>query len=104
MNYILDDNIVKACAGIVGASPESEPYRTAIQQAEQTIGTDFAMNTQAQEAREQLVKSVKMNLVNRKENPFEDLRRRYDLPIGKKRFTEEKKRFCFYLAKNLEMI
>lgn len=102
MNYILDDNIVKACAGIVGASPESEPYRSAILQAEQTIGADFAPG--AQEARKQLVKSVKLNLINRKENPFGDLRRRYALPVGEKQFAQEKKKFCYQLAKNLGMI
>ncbi|HEX3018594.1 MAG TPA: hypothetical protein VHP31_12190 [Caproicibacter sp.] len=102
MNYILDDNIVKACAGIVGASPDTEPYRSAILQAEQTIGADFAQG--AQGSRERLIKSVKLNLVNRKENPFEDLRRRYDLPIGKNGFADEKKKFCYQLAKNLGMI
>lgn len=102
MSYLLDDNIVKACAGIVGASPQTEPYRSAIHQAEQVIGTDFAPG--AQQSRMELIKSVKLNLINRKENPFEDLRRRYMLPVGKKQFTDEKKRFCYELAKNLGMI
>lgn len=102
MNYILSGSIVKACAGIVGASPQAEPYKSAILQAEQVIGTDFA--PEAQEARQELIKSVKLNLVNRKENPFEDLKRRYSLPVGKNRFSVEKKRFCFELAKNLGMI
>ena len=102
MNYILDGNIVKACAGIVGASPPTEPYHSAIQQAEQVIGLDFAPG--AQKSRQELIKSVKLNLVNRKENPFEDLRRRYMLPVGKKQFTTEKRRFCYELAKNLGMI
>ena len=102
MNNVLDDNIVKACAGIVGAAPTAEPYRSAIQKAEQVIGTDFAPN--AQKTRERLILSVKLNLVNRKENPFEDLRRRYMLPVGKRRFTDEKRRFCYELAKGIGII
>ena len=102
MSYILSDNIVKACAGIVGAAPTVEPYRSAIQKAEQVIGTDFAPG--AQEARERLIRSVKLNLVNRKENPFEDLKRRYDLPVGQVRFFAEKKKFCCALAKNIGII
>jgi hypothetical protein len=39
---ILDDNIVKAFAGIVGTSPESEPYRTAIQQPNMTLVISIA--------------------------------------------------------------
>ena len=102
MDYILDDNIVKACAGIVGASPRAEPYKTAILQAERVIGADFAPG--AQKERRELVKAVKLNLSNRKENPFEDLRRRYDLPVCRRRFFCEKQRFCYELAKNLGMI
>ena len=94
--------IWRTCAGIVEAEQIlPAEYRTAITNAEQSIGQTFSPNSQA---RRDLVKAVKLNFVNRKEWPFELLRRRYFLPISYNAFGREKKRFCFALAKELGLL
>ncbi|HCA28893.1 MAG TPA: hypothetical protein DEP23_04635 [Ruminococcaceae bacterium] len=98
----MDKNIVKACAGIVGAKISVEPYASAVAQAESKIGVDFA--PEAEKARKDLVQAVKKNLANRKENPYSALKEKYNLPVGKNYFTKEKKKFCYALAKSLKMI
>lgn len=94
--------IWRTCAGIVEAEQIlPAEYRAAIANAEQAVGKNFSPNSQA---RMDLVEAVKLNFVNRKEWPFELLRRRYFLPISYNAFGREKKRFCFALAKELGLL
>lgn len=89
--------IVKACAGVVEAVTR-EPWCGYVREAEEAIGRNFADDAKAQRTRAALVEAVKRNLVNRKADPFEQLARRYGLPIDAKAFYREKMRFCRRLA------
>lgn len=102
MNYTLDDNIVKACAGIVGADIKKGPYRSAIEEAKKSIGTDFAPG--AQRERKKLVDAIELNLTSRKKNPIAALICTYNIPVTYHQFLDEKHKFCYELAKNLGMI
>lgn len=93
----LPAGIIKACAGIV-ESVAHEPWRSFILEAEKVIGRNYADNPAAQRTRAALVEAVKLNLVNRKDNSYERLARRYSLPIDYKAFHREKIRFCRRLA------
>ena len=95
--------IVQACAGIV-ADCHTEPYLSAIRAAESVIGQDYADTPEAQQNRQYLIRMVKANLTNRKENDRESMNRKYGLMISHNTLHKEKKRFCFQLAKNLKMI
>lgn len=93
----LPPGIIKACAGLV-ESVRREPWRGYIIQAEDAIGRNYADNPSAQRTRANLVEAVKLNLVNRKDNPYERLVRQYGLPVDYKAFHREKIRFCRRLA------
>lgn len=95
--YKLPQGIVKACAGIVEGA-RTEPYLSYVSSAENVIGESYADDEKSQNRRRLLIKAVKLNLVNRHENPYELLARKYDLPLSLSSFKREKQKFCFELA------
>ena len=79
-----------------------ERYTDAIQRAGMSVGTSFALDAEPQ--RQALVTAIKLNVANRKEYSYEMLRRRYSIVVGLTAFKEEKRRFCYELARELEML
>ena len=51
------------------------------------------------ERHEALMEAIIQSLLNRKENPFSLLQRRYDLPVARNKFSEMKNEFCHLLSK-----
>lgn len=96
--YDLPRGVVRACAGLVESCP-NERVAQAIKRAEQVIGVNYSEN--AVKERQELIRAIKLNLINRKIYSYEWLRRAYGLPIGYNQFGEEKKKFCYALAKEL---
>ncbi len=48
-----------------------------------------------------LVRAIEANLVNQKEHPFEEVARRYELPVGSTFFKARKRRYAEQLLKEL---
>lgn len=99
----LKPGIVRACGGLIEAC-NTEPYITAIANAGRVVGQSYGLSDEAQQRREELVKAIKLNLINRKEYPFDLLQRKFDLPISNKTFGIEKIKFCQAMAKELNLI
>ena len=95
--YTLPGGIVKACAGIV-EGVTAEPYRTHIANAGRVVGENYALTESGQKERERLTEAIKLNLINRREYPFEYLARRYNLPVSLATFKREKMKYCYTLA------
>ena len=76
---------------------QAEPYHTYIKKAGEIVGITYATNITAQEERDNLVKAIKYNLINRKEYPFEFLLRKYKLPLSHTTFDKEKRLYSLYL-------
>lgn len=92
-NRPLPKGAEKYCAGLLElykgkAKPEI------IKTAEQQIGQNYADCAAARQNRENLVKIVELNLINRKKYPREWLNRKYEMNICKDELTNEKKKFC----------
>lgn len=103
MQYRLPRGMVRICAGLVEAQQTlPEAYRQAIAQAESRVGTSFSID--AEGTRLMLAEAIKLNLISRKEYPFETLQARYRLPISLSTFRREKFRFCYHLAAALGMV
>lgn len=97
----LPRGVVKACAGIVEGC-HTEVYRAAIEIASRAVGSGY--DRKAEPQRQRLVKAVMENLINRKQNPYSVLQRRYGLCESERQFWREKRRFCYALAESLRMI
>lgn len=98
MAHDLPRGIVRACAGLV-ESCTAEPYTTYISLAESVVGQNYALGEQAQKNRQQLVAAVKFSLTNRRDYPFQQLKRHFGLCVGYNLFGREKKKFCYELAR-----
>lgn len=96
--YILTRGAVKACAGIVESAANIQPYADYIKNAERAVGRTFSPDPAAQAERARLIEAIKLNLINRRENNFELLVRRFSLPVSLSMFKREKYKFCYALA------
>lgn len=96
--YALPSGIVKACSGII-ESAKGQLYVDSIVKAEIAVGKNFADNDQAQAERQNLIKAIKLNLINRHEYSFEYLKRKYNLPVSHSTFKREKMKYCYELAR-----
>ena len=97
-NRSLPRSVIRFCAAVVDCA-ETEPYLTAIERAEKTVGSCYPSH--AVQERETLAKAIRLNLINQKEWPYVRLTALYDLPIHENTFSREKIRFCKILAKEL---
>lgn len=95
--YTLSRGVVKACAGIV-EGVTAEPYITHIANAGRVVGVNYSLDEGAQRERARLIEAIKLNLINRRECPFEYLARRYSLPVSLATFKREKTKYCYTLA------
>ena len=97
-NYILPRGIVRACAGIA-ESVDAEPYASYVAAAAAIIGASYGDSPSAQHKRRQLAEAVRLNLINRREYPYELLVRRFELAVSLSTFKREKYKYCYELAR-----
>ena len=97
----LPGGLMKVCAGVVECANGAR-YHRAMQQAEQTVVQ--ACDDMTEPQRHRLVRAIRYNIINRKRYPVERLCYVHDLPIGKKRFYKERRRYCMALLRELELL
>lgn len=91
--YRLPDGIVRAVSGLVEAA-STEPYRTYIAEASEVVGRRI----DDQSVRADLISAIMLNVINRKEYPFEMLARHYGLPVSHGYFKREKYLYVYRVA------
>lgn len=99
-NYSLPPGVVKVCAGLV-QSASTEPYISAISAAEQSVWANCPVE-QAQE-RYRLIEAIKENLARPRNPKIATLLLKYDLHISESTFRRTKRRFCWTIAKELNL-
>lgn len=78
---------------------ETSKYKTHIETAMNQIGVGlYDKNPKAQASREHLAEAIKLNLINRKQYPYETLQRTYNLPVSLRDFRRERMAFCRRVA------
>ena len=82
----------RACGGII-ESVKNYPYTAYMELAATCVGLDWE-----EKQRKNLAEAIKLNLINRKEYPFDLLQRRYGLPCTKKTFRREARKYVRILA------
>ncbi len=103
--YTLSRSAVRYCAGIVECTYgcpgtfAAELWSGIVARAERVVGSNYGDDPKAQEERARLIEAVKQNLMNRWEHPYEQLARKYELPLSLSSFKREKRKFCYELAK-----
>lgn len=101
--YDLPHGIVRACAGIIEAADVlPERYKKAVAHAEESIGDNFGVDAIA--ARRALVAAVKLSIINQKDWPYDFLEAHYGFAVSRRTFYKEKRKFCWALAKELNLI
>ncbi len=90
-----DTKAIKRFCGAVLEYRDMQPYKTHVKKA----GDDLRDGTMAEEVHRKVVDAIIKNLLHQKENPFDDLQRKYSLPITREEFTARKAKFCLCLAK-----
>ena len=98
--YGLTNGTFLMCIGVLQKERDGELagwYKEKILNAERGIGESWAVAE-----RVKLVQAVKLSFINRRENSFEVLKRKYDLPIEYRQFYREKEKFLLSLAKECE--
>lgn len=86
-HYRPSRGIERACGGIL-ESVHSWPYTEYMELAGSCVGRDWDEKQQ-----KNLCEAIKLNLINRKEYPFEVLQRKYGLPCSQKLFRKESRKF-----------
>ena len=98
-NKRIPPGVMRAVAGILEAV-ETEPYGTIISEATEVIGPDV----QSEKVRARLIIAVRLNIVNRREWPFDRLQRRYSLPCSHSFFKTQKYRYISEIARRCGML
>lgn len=101
----MEAEIKNACKGILQAYEAgllSDRYRQAVRAAQETVGTGYTATAAPERAK--LTRAVTLNLINRRQYPYDKLRALYGLTVGKRKFEEEKAVFCAVLAEKIGMI
>ena len=93
--------MLRICAGIA-ESADTEPYLTATALAEAHVQRACTDLTESQRAG--LAEAVKRNLINRKKFPVDLMCFLYELPVGRRRFALERRRFCWALLTQLGLL
>ena len=91
-SYVPSRGVLRACGGIV-ESVTCSPYSEYMLLAESCLARDWD-----EKERARLVQAIKLNLINRKEYPFELLQRKFDLPCCQKTFRRESRRYVRILS------
>ena len=99
--YTLPPGIVKVCAGLV-QSAETEPYISAVAQAERSIWISCTAEQAAE--RQRLIAAIKENLTKPRNPSIENLLHKHDLHISESTFRRTKRRFCWIIAEELGRI
>ena len=86
-HYRPSRGIERACGGIL-ESVHSWLYTEYMELAGSCVGRDWDEKQQ-----KNLCEAIKLNLINRKEYPFEVLQRKYGLPCSQKLFRKESRKF-----------
>ena len=98
--YNLPKGLVRICSGLLESEEQLTPScRKAIYIAEHSVGENYSSSANAE--RKKLISAVKLSLINRKIWSYENLCRKYGLPISYNNFTNEKKKFCVSLINEL---
>lgn len=95
----LPRGIIRAVAGIV-ESAGTEPFRSAVSEASEVIGADIS----SEQVRLHMIKAVQLNLINRREWPFERLQQRYGLPCEISYFKRQKYNYITEVAARCGLI
>lgn len=90
-----DSKAIKRFCGAVLEYRDMQPYKTHIKKA----GDDLRDGTMTEELHQKTVDAIIKNLLHQKENPFDELQRKYKLPITREEFTARKIKFCLSLAR-----
>ncbi len=85
----LPRGVVRACSGVL-ESVDAEPYATYARAAEDAIS---CVRGGSERQRAMLADAIRLNLINRKEYPYEVLARRFGLPVSCSTFKREKMRY-----------
>lgn len=99
--YTLPRGIVKACAGLVQAAADVEPYKSAIENAEAKIWPSAPAEQQAE--RQRLLVAIKRNLTSPRSPKIDALIAEYGLHISAPTFKRYKRRFCWEFAAALHL-
>lgn len=94
MKYQISAAAVRFVAGVVECGGGISPFREAIAEADDQVGEKI----QCEQVRQRLILSIHLNLINRKQYPFDLLQRKFDLPISISTFEREKFKFCYNIA------
>lgn len=97
----LPGGVVRLCAGVVECA-RGAPYLEAMERAGQIVCNACDDLTEPQARR--LVRALRHNLVNRKRYPVQQLLYSHDLPIARRRFYQERRRYCMALLQELGML
>jgi len=91
----------KLCIGIVESAAQ-EPFASAVSMAGLRVFRACSDMTPGQ--RQAMAAAIGLNLLNRKRFPADRLLYQYDLPVGKKRFYRERRRYCLALLGHLGLL
>lgn len=86
--------MIRRFCGAILECREKEPYKSYIKKALEWTGQEIDNDQQ----REALSEAIVLNVLNYKEYPFEFVQRKYNIVIGHKEFSRQKKIFCRHLA------
>lgn len=95
----LSPGIVRAVAGILEAA-SAEPYVSWCSESTEVICPDV----QSEKVRARIIAAVQLNIVNRREWPFERLQRRFGLPCSLSYFKKQKYRYIAEVARRCGLI